>query len=308
MKKRNFLPVIGIAVFLYLVYSTGIEKILKAVSEADFILVFPALVFTVLLVFLQAYKWDLVLKSQKTYLSFWKVVKMQFAGIFYGIITPGKIGSFIKIDYLSKETGKRLSSSGSSVVIERVLDLLCVFVLALIGSVFVANIFSEIFFYVSLLFFLFAFALVVFFVFKFEKSRNLLRVLHRFLVPEKLKQKSKDSFKEFYSSFPSNYELVFPFITGIVYWIATYSIAFIVMQSLGLNIGLFELLALLPIVTLITLIPVTVSGFGTREASLIVLLGFFGIAPEAVIAFSLLSFFVANVPIALIGAYYSTRL
>ncbi len=71
--------------------------------------------------------------------------------------------------------------------------------------------------------------------------------------------------------------------------------------ALGLSINLWELAVLVPIVTLVTWLPLTINGIGLREASLIALAGTFGMGPADAVALSWL-FVLYTWPTALIGA------
>ena len=56
---------------------------------------------------------------------------------------------------------------------------------------------------------------------------------------------------------------------------------------------------LVPIATILSLIPITISGFGIRELSLITLFGIFGIDPVTVVSYSLVAYTLANLPVIL---------
>jgi len=86
-------------------------------------------------------------------------------------------------------------------------------------------------------------------------------------------------------------------------WLLTFISAFFIAKSVGIEIGLIYLVAFLPLSTIVELIPVTISGFGTREATLIFFFSFLGISASSAIIFSLLYIFTGWI-FALIGLIF----
>ena len=73
--------------------------------------------------------------------------------------------------------------------------------------------------------------------------------------------------------------------------------------ALGLSIPIWSILAYIPIVIAITLIPVTVSGLGTREVAIFYLFANFA-TPEQLAGLALLLTFVEFILPSLIGCFF----
>jgi uncharacterized membrane protein YbhN (UPF0104 family) len=79
-------------------------------------------------------------------------------------------------------------------------------------------------------------------------------------------------------------------------------------QGLGLGVSLGYMTVVVPLMTLLTLLPVSVNGMGLREVALVVLLGPVGVAPAAAVTLSLLTFAVyAALGLAGAGVYLFGR-
>jgi hypothetical protein len=63
---------------------------------------------------------------------------------------------------------------------------------------------------------------------------------------------------------------------------------FFVAEALRMNLAFWDLAAVLPLVGLVTLLPVTINGFGLREVAFTHFLVFAGMTPEASVTLSLL--------------------
>ena len=88
---------------------------------------------------------------------------------------------------------------------------------------------------------------------------------------------------------------------GFVYQLAVMFAAFLAAKALGIDVGWTAILAFFPVVAIIQVIPVTIGGLGTREGSLVLLLGALDVAAADAIALGLL-FYGVNLVVSLLGA------
>jgi hypothetical protein len=75
----------------------------------------------------------------------------------------------------------------------------------------------------------------------------------------------------------------------VIQMVAIFSV-YVLASGLGLNISFLSLVIFLPIVFIVTLIPVSISGIGLREGAFVVLFGTIGIAPDKAMTLSLIWF------------------
>jgi uncharacterized membrane protein YbhN (UPF0104 family) len=68
------------------------------------------------------------------------------------------------------------------------------------------------------------------------------------------------------------------------------SLFYCVSQAMGLDVGYWQLASVLPMVAMITVLPITWNGLGLREAAFVTFLGTFGIATAQSVALSLTGF------------------
>lgn len=88
---------------------------------------------------------------------------------------------------------------------------------------------------------------------------------------------------------------------GFAYQLAVMLSAFLAANALGLDVGWTAILAFFPIVAIVQVLPLTVSGLGTREAALVFFLQPLGVAPADAFALGLLVYLV-NLGVSLLGA------
>ncbi len=91
------------------------------------------------------------------------------------------------------------------------------------------------------------------------------------------------------------------FVLSIVFQVATISLSFMVAAALGIEVSFTACLALVPLVWILTMAPVSLGGIGVREAAFAFLFGLVGVSTEASLLISL-GTFAALLSIAAIGA------
>ncbi|MDQ1395689.1 MAG: glycosyltransferase 2 family protein [Acidimicrobiaceae bacterium] len=89
--------------------------------------------------------------------------------------------------------------------------------------------------------------------------------------------------------------------TGFAYQLAVVLAAFLAAEALGLHLGPTALLAFVPAVAIVQVLPITVGGLGVREGAFVLFLVPLGVAEEKALALGLLVYAV-NLVVSLLGA------
>jgi len=302
---KKILPAIGIILLAYLIYSIGIVNLYNALSNISLYYMAVAIMLTLLYVPMQTLKWHAILKRQGISISFYDAIKMQLKSVFYGIITPARAGSFVKSFYLKDKAGINIGKAISSVLVERMLDLFTIFLLAFGGTLLLTNKLLNIRYAIFMS--LAAIIIIGYVVFNRKFAKMLLGFFYNKLLPDKYKEGVRESFYSFYENMPRKTSLIVPFALTVMYWTLTYTITYVIALAFGINIGYFTLIFISAISTFVTLIPITIAGLGTREASLVGLLGIYGINSNSVVAMSLSAFFITGIVPALIGFMFTIK-
>ena len=117
--------------------------------------------------------------------------------------------------------------------------------------------------------------------------------IYKILMPKNLKSKARESFNEFYKNMPKISSIIILFCLTIIFWLMVYSQAYITALAFNLKINFLYFLFIFPIAIIISLIPISISGFGTRESALIVL--FAGFDKIRIVSFSIAWAFISLV-------------
>jgi hypothetical protein len=285
MKWNKWLPFIGILFFGLIIAKIGLKKILTSVANSNYVYLLIALLFFIPMILFQVWKWDYLLRKQNIRLGFFYLLRLQMISLFYGAVTPGRLGSFVKIPYLCRKTKKPASECSSNVIIDRLFDFVVVALFAATGAVLLLRSFVG-FFYFSLIVFIGLLFSMMLFTNK-KTSQFILKIVFRFLIPEKWKNKARISFSKFYATLPSMLKLIPAFIITIATWFVIYSQEYCVALAFSIKVPYFYFITTIAVVNLVGLIPITVSGIGTREAALLTLFSIYSLAPENIVGYSI---------------------
>jgi len=303
-KNKWFFRLIGIAIFAFiLIYKIDLKETLFVFYRLDFFYFFLAIIIMVIASTIKPFRWQYILKTLNINYSFWNTYKLYFVGLFMGVITPGRIGEAGKILYLRKDHHP-LDKSLISIIIDRLADVLFLITFGFVGLFFFFSFFKTLIF--SIAFFAIIGIILFLLIIKNKGAKIILKKAIFFLTPAKYKQKIEKSFLKFIKILKlykfKNYFSIF-FITTLC-WLPSYAAVYFLAKSVGITEASFFYLAIsITITSLITILPISISGIGTREASLLLLLAPLGILPEQIISFSLLIFFANFVVMPLIGLY-----
>src|SRR3989344_7738772 len=306
MKIKKYLPIIGIAIFVYLLFKLNISNIFREILNADirFLLVALSLVF--LSFFTSTIKWFFIARQQKIDVLFFKAVRINMISGFYGFLTPSRLGSIIRIEYLKKFNNNKFGKGISNYVLEKILDLGCLFVLVLVSSFALKDILPITYFYYALSGIGILILMMLIFMNE-NRSRDILRFFYFKFIPKKIKDTAKDGFYSFYEDMPKKRYFAIFFFFSMLNWIILYSVFFFIALSVGIKISFIYFLLFMPIATFVVQIPITINELGTREAALISLFGILEIQATKVFSMSLINLVINGIFPALIGMFLALK-
>jgi len=291
MKVSNFLPLIGVGIFLYLLLQIDVAQVASLIVQISIPLFALAVGVTFIDIVIKAFKWQVIFNSYNIPVPFTRFLKAWIVGLSLSLITPGKIGDFAKAYYLKDKApvGKGLTT----VMADRVIDLLTLFVLTIIGLSLFATIYSSNAALLISTYILFsAFVLAIFVFSRKSVASFMLRPLYHRTVPEKYKEKMKGVYDDFYSGIAiilaRKRVVISVILLTFLVWTGTILSIYLIILSLGITVPLNILFVIFPVITLLEALPISVSGVGTRDAALIFFFGFVAVSAEMSVAVSLI--------------------
>lgn len=307
-KISPIISLIGILIFIYIIIQVGISDISKAFMEVDFFLMLVLCpIFIITITLLRAYKWKVIVESLARPFHLYAAVKAILIGFFAGFITPGRVGDAFRSVYVSQSTKMPLIKSFSTVFIDRFIDLVILLVLGIVSilifsfsynnSIFYGFIFISIFGLIALLM-----------IIKKKTVRFFLKPFYNLIVPAKYKKKISTNFNAFFDAlliYANNKKVIVTVVMlNIINWFIIFLYMYAIAVIAGLDVSLPYILLISPIITLVEIIPITIGGLGTREATLVFLFSLVGISSSNAVTYSLLYMVLAGWTFSILGAIF----
>lgn len=236
-------------------------------------------------------RWWYLMYSQKIYYPVSKSFLAYFGSMYIGFLTPGRLGEFIKAIHVSVDSGVSTGQALSSVLADRLFDLLLLIIAGgfALASVAMLNTWQS---WVSVGLLVggltLALALLV-----TDKGFDLLHTSSSILGQKAIRLCSSGSWL-FEMRVGLRQLSGLTILIAIALTMTAYAIFFgqcyLLALALRLPVTFASVSYAVVLGSLVTLLPISISGLGTRDAVIIAYLKTVGISAEAALSFSLLMF------------------
>lgn len=273
--KKSYL-VIGLIIFIWLIRAIDFVKLKDSFYAINPFYYILASTLYLPITFLKSYRWKKIMDEQKIFYSIKNAFLMYNSSALLGLITPGRVGDFSKIAYLTKD-----NHSFSRAILGNFLDKIFDVIFGIM-FLFIALVFMPFLPNFSLNFAMFekwawlGFVLVAIIIFFYFKKQG---VLYAFLfeIWQDLKQ-----FKLI--------NIFYIFFVTVAAWFFYFLMIYLIGTSVGItdSVGFIYLSFGAALGLIGGLLPISILGLGTRDAVFIFLLLPLSIPRETIIIFSLL--------------------
>lgn len=309
--KKRYLGIIGLLILAFILLSLDLGKVIQVLASINLFFFLIAVSLVIVSVFLKGFKYQAIVKAHNKKISLIDSTKYFLIGFFLSLVTPGRIGEIARALYVNQKIGS-MGKSISTVVFDRALDLGIIILMGFVATLFFYQAMNiEVVPLWLIIVIALVFGLMVFLVSKRNIVRFLLKPVFETLVPEKFKAKAKTGFENFYISIgeaiKNRKQLAIALISGLVVWSLSGFLMYFYLLSLNIFVPLYFVFLLFPAMAMVEMLPISFSGLGTREATVIFLLGIYGISAAEAVAFSVLVFAVSYAMNAVIGFVLFSR-
>ncbi len=301
MRGSSLLRLVGVLLLGFLLSRVDLGHLVSTIADASWYLV-VAIFLNIPQLSLKVVRWKTLLLAQGICYGVWKAGLAYSGSIFLGLLTPGRLGELVKAFHVKQDCRVSIGRAFSSVLADRIFDLYMLLgvgglalmltaagdhnawlgiVAAVMGltGLLVALLSDEAFTWISRL------------------GSRLGRGGARLFGPESLVRDLRGGLKVL---------PVTSLVACIVLTIMAYTVFFwqchLVALSIGIEVGFFPISFAVALGSLVTLLPLSISGIGTREAAIVAYLGSCGVEYERALGFAFLIFVTFYVAGGVIGA------
>lgn len=300
---------ISVGLIIYLISSQF--KDFKTVSGTlrGINILFISLSFSTIIygIWITAFRWQTLLKTQGIRLSILSLASSTLIGVFFNNFLPTSIGGDVYRAYdVTKKTGFPMSSSVSVIVVERLSGIIASAMFA-VAALFLG--FSAIggkSIIIPIVIFL-ALSIIIFFLILNPNIFGLKKLAKKIKFLSKLFEKLINVYNTFLSFKKYKlviikvlfYSLSLQFAVVINYWLAS--------RALGISLDLTAFIFIVPVVSIISMLPISLGGIGVREGSLVFLMVSLGAQNAKAVMCSLLLLAMSLIMGVIGGLVYAIR-
>jgi len=289
MNIKKYLKFLGIIIFVVILWKIDLGELIRVLSQIKIFFFVCALALVFPLLFIKSLRWNFLLKKQGISYHLSGTYMVYMSSLYFGFITPGRLGEFIKAFYVKQDKGVSVSRGMSSVLVDRMFDM---YVLLLVGTfgLWKFNVLGKL--TLTYLIILILIVLLPLLLLNRRIMKKPVGLLYRIALIKKHEDRIKNSFNDFYDGINElvNTGLIFTFLLTCLSYLLFFFQCYLLLNSLDISIDFLNITLIMGVSNLISLIPLSISGLGTRDAVLIFFFSLLGFNPELAVSYAFLVF------------------
>ena len=292
-RLRIYLSIFLCVLIIYLLFRRiDFYKFASVFKEINVYVIYLAILVSLVSIGLGAYKWQILLKIMQCDVPFREILFISLGNAPLRLVLPLKTGALALAGYLKKYKGFPFTNGASSIMLDKVYNLLATVFFMPLGLMFFD--FPVPYRILGWLLFLLIFY-IVFYLFSpllrrflnaiSPKLGNLYEDVHHMVMNMTIKQK------------------LYLFAFAVIFQGLTVMTTYLIFRALNISVPFYWLLLFVPLIILITHIPITVFGLGTREAAVLFFYSRFA-STEPLLSAGILMSLIKYILIAFLGCFF----
>jgi len=301
--KKHLLKILGIVILILILRKVDIHLVWTHIRNCNLFLLSLTILVQVVCLVTKVIKWKFILKLLKIRVDFWNSLRAYWSGLYLAAVTPGKVGDISRAYFIYKNNPS-VARSIFSVLLDRLTDVASLLFLGFVASFFYLKELNQLSY--LLLFLLAGLVLGIWIIlikrdFFYELFKS---SIYKFISKDKHPLKENLDLSILKEIKAKYYVGIFFYV--LLGWSAYFTGWWILTKALYVKISFLQMVGAVSIATVISLIPITISGLGTRDAAMIFIFSKLDIATESALSFSLL-IFVIEIVIVCFGMFFFFR-
>jgi len=296
MGKERFLNLLkvcfSLALLVLLLKQVGWQQTLETLGKARFSYLAAAFVLYLVGIIVRACRWQILLSALGMGIPLARLTVLYFVGTFFSNFLPTGIGGdVVRVYELSRQSKRPIESVGT-VLLDRATGLLVLFLIALMALLFSYQLIAPNIAAAILILCLGSWAGL-----GLALKRDWLERWGLLRIMDKIKQ-VRELYESVHACGPK--AIGGALAISLVFNVLLITVNYLIALSLGVEIPLWYFLLFIPLISLLLILPISLSGLGVREGGYVYLFAQAGIPAPLALAMSLL-FYALNVASGLIG-------
>lgn len=273
--------VVSVSLLAYLFSKVNIQEVQDTLEKASYGYLFSAAAILLLQAMAGAVRWSMVIKIISSPVRLLVAMQIMFIGLFFNQTLPSSIGGDAMRIWHIRHHGFSLRTAINSVLLDRLIALAALALFMLISYPFLHQLVDDpllrLAVILAALVMIAGFATLYYF-------RRIPRRFYGWRITEEIRHISAEAHQITRTPRRAIQIVILSIVMHAMTGIAIYEVA----RGLGIPIGMLECVVLTPPIGLITVLPISVAGWGVREAGMVAALAFAGIATHDALIVSIL--------------------
>lgn len=256
--------IVSIFLFYYVFHKVGWSDFFKTVRGANPVLILLSFAVNPFLILVSAAKWHILSKSQGMKVSLGRLFLLYIVGYLFNNVLPTNVGGDVVRAYeLGKYTNKRAEAM-ASVFMERFTGLTALIFLGFISLALKVSLVEDVMLLISLGIAFIGYVGGTWMVFD-PSLLSYIRKKSRWKITDKFLQKLLRVQEAIYIYKDHKKELVYSMILSFVFYFVGLVNVYVSALAFGVSISFVDLMIVVPIILILTMIPVSLGGLGLQE-------------------------------------------
>ena len=268
-------------VVVFVLYSNAnADAFVALIVNMDLSVVLIAMFIQLSHVFLAAYRWKFILERMFVKVDYVDILSFQWAGYFFNQAMPSSVGGdAFRIYYLQKNDSSSLRNSAISVLLDRIVGVIGLAILVIVTApiMFLAVSDGVVRWGMIALISIVVLSIGLFFALGSVAEKFLRWKIVNFVHSISVYG------RRMFSSNKVGVELI---VVSLLIHVNLIVSIIVLSYSMGLNIEVLHIFIVVPIATLLMIIPISIAGWGIREGAMVVGLGYYAVPTESALALS----------------------
>ncbi|MFO7991931.1 MAG: lysylphosphatidylglycerol synthase transmembrane domain-containing protein [Thermoplasmata archaeon] len=289
--KQAIKVVLSLSLIIYVIYSAGPYKILAQLKGVILYLFMITVLLGVFRIAISAKKWQILLQAKKIHVDYLDVLKLYYIGNFFNMFLPTNVGGdVIKAHKMSKRAEKKVEAY-SSVFMERFVGVIALLSLTIVSSIIYFQNLPKVILILIFAVILPTVLIGTILMFNTTAANKFERFLHRILgthnpfsIKEKLTKLYRSILEYRYKKKALLLSLIISFIFHTILVVTNYILAL----SLNFYVPIQYFFIFVPLTSMILFLPISIRGFGAREALYMFFFATVGVSASQAVSLSFL--------------------
>jgi uncharacterized protein (TIRG00374 family) len=280
---------ISVALIGYLLATANLGELFAMLKSWNAIYFVIAVLLGILRNVIFAYRWKITLTVSGIKASFPKLVKSYFVGTFFNLFLPTALGGDVVRGYdLAMYSGKRMGAV-TSVLIERIVGFFALAFIALLALLFGSSVIEDTAVTTVILIVCLSYFVLAIIVFNAKIMKRLVAVL-KFIKLWDIGKRLDRMYDSLYAFTAHKAILGQCFILSIICQTLAILAAYSLALAINLKLAPIYFFMVLPMIWIITMVPLSINGLGVREGAFVFFFTKVGVSDSGALLLSFLNF------------------